>query len=343
MTENSNHLKTRQANIELLRIISMLLVLVIHYNVGTNGQTTHEMVMNEPLKAIGVASLKSLSFVCVNCFIIISGYFGIRWKWKRLCNYLFQISFWGGMIHLIAVALGFCEFSIIQMLNNMTLFLVNGNWFFVTYLGLYMFAPLLNAFIEKVSTKELGIWVLVFYAFQTIFGYVAKNCIEFSQGLTFVSFIGLYMLGAYIKKSEIRIFKCGAWTNLAIYLGVGALCVVMSMVANYIGFTKDVYSYISPLQIIQTVYLFLFCKSLTIRKGEKIVLFFSSSAFAALLMHSWDGVQIYGRGLSWIDNNLPYPFVFTMCFILAFFIVACLLDKVRLLVWNRLSACFLRV
>lgn len=74
----------------------MLMVLVIHYNVGTNGQTTHEMVISEPLKFVGIASLKSLSFICVNCFIIISGYFGIRWKRKSLCNYLFQIAFWGG-------------------------------------------------------------------------------------------------------------------------------------------------------------------------------------------------------------------------------------------------------
>ena len=86
----------RQLNIELLRIFSMLMVLVIHYNVGTNGQTTHEMVVTEPIKAIGIASLKSLSFICVNCFIIISGYFGIKWKCKGFCNYLFQISFWGG-------------------------------------------------------------------------------------------------------------------------------------------------------------------------------------------------------------------------------------------------------
>ena len=85
-----NVTKHRQTNIELLRIFSMLMVLVIHYNVGTNGQTTHEMVISEPLKFVGIASLKSLSFICVNCFIIISGYFGIRWKRKSLCNYLFQ-------------------------------------------------------------------------------------------------------------------------------------------------------------------------------------------------------------------------------------------------------------
>lgn len=40
----------RQLNIELLRIFSMLMVLVIHYNVGTNGQTTHEMVVTDQLK-----------------------------------------------------------------------------------------------------------------------------------------------------------------------------------------------------------------------------------------------------------------------------------------------------
>lgn len=94
--EKTKTTKLRQTNIELLRIFSMLMVLVIHYNVGTNGQTTHEMVMSEPLKFVGIASLKSLSFICVNCFIIISGYFGIRWKRKSLCNYLFQIAFWGG-------------------------------------------------------------------------------------------------------------------------------------------------------------------------------------------------------------------------------------------------------
>ena len=61
----------RQLNIELLRIFSMLMVLVIHYNVGTNGQTTHEMVVKEPIQAIGIASLQSLRFICVKCFIII--------------------------------------------------------------------------------------------------------------------------------------------------------------------------------------------------------------------------------------------------------------------------------
>lgn len=333
--------KPRQINIELLRIFSMLMVLVIHYNVGVNGQTTHEMVLAEPWKAVGIASLKSLSFICVNCFIIISGYFGIRWKWKSLCNYLFQIAFWGGIIHFIAVALGFSEFSVSHLLDNMLLFLIHGNWFFISYLALYMLAPILNAYIEKVDAKQLGWMVLAFYTFQTLFGWIFKNCIEFSQGLTFVSFMGLYLLGAYLKRTDIRCFKWQASANLMMYIGVGLLCVGISMVANYIGFDKDIYSYISPLQILQTIYLFLFFKKLSIKsRYDKMILFFSSSAFAALLMHSWDGVQMYGCGLRWIDSSMPLPFFWTMLYICVFFVTACCLDKIRLLAWKRIEPYF---
>lgn len=327
----------RQVNIELLRIFSMLMVLVIHYNVAVNGQTTHDMVMTEPWKAIGVASLKSLSFICVNCFIIISGYFGIRWKWKSLCNYLFQIGFWGGMIHLIAVGIGFSDFSVKQMLDNMFMFLVHGNWFFVSYLGLYMLAPVLNAYIEKVETRQLGWMVLTFYAFQTVFGWIFKNCIEFSQGLTFVSFMGLYLLGAFLRRSNLNCFRWRCGYDMGCYLGFGFICVVLSMGANYMGFDKDVYSYISPLQILQTVYLFLFFKKVRVSsRYDQVILFFSSSAFAALLMHSWDGVNIYASGLQWIDANLAMPFVFTMLYIFGYFISACCLDKIRLMVWNKI-------
>ena len=314
----------------------MLMVLVIHYNVGTNGQTTHEMVMSEPLKFVGIASLKSLSFICVNCFIIISGYFGIRWKRKSLCNYLFQIAFWGGMIHIIAVGLGMANFSIKHLADNMLLFLVHGNWFFASYLALYMLAPIMNAYIEKVETRQLGWMVLAFYSFQTLFGWIFKNCIEFSQGLTFVSFMGLYLLGAYLKRSDLKCFGWKSSRDLAMYAGIGAICVIISMISNYIRFEKDIYSYISPLQILQTIYLFLFFKKIHVRsKYDKSILFFSTSAFAALLMHSWDGVQVYRFGLLWIDNNLSFPFVFTMLYIVIFFVVACCLDKIRILVWNR--------
>lgn len=343
MVEGDNNKHSRQVNIELLRIISMFFVLMIHWNVVMNGQTSHEMVMTEPWRAVGVASLKSLDFIAVNCFIIISGYFGIRWKIRSLCNYLFQISFWGGLVYLITYALGMHDFESLAILKNMTCFLVGVNWFFITYLGLYMFAPILNAFIEKTTEKELLWMVITFYSFQTFFGYMLKVCHEFAHGMTFVSFIGLYLLGAYLKKSTLKYFQLSAWANLGVYLGVGAACVVASMAANYVGIEKDLYSYISPWQILQTIYLFLFFKALKIgEQWNKVILFFSSSAFAGLLMHSWEGAIMYGMGHKWIYDNLPVPAVWSLVYIIVFFIMACCLDKLRLFVWNHISIKFFK-
>jgi len=334
-----NMSKHRQINIELLRIWSMLMVLFIHFHETIFGRVTHEMVMDRPWTALAVAGMSSLSFVCVNCFIVISGYFGIHWQWSGLFKYLFQISFWGGLVHLLAVALGLSEFSILHMLDNMTLFLVNGNWFFVSYLGLYLFAPILNAYIDKASGKDLGRIVLAFYCMQTLFGWIFKNCQEFNQGLSFVSFIGLYLLGSYLKRTDLKCFQWSSITNVGLYFGVGAVSVSISMVSNYMGFPKDVFSYISPLQILQTIFLFLACKSLKLKENEKrdkVILFFSTSAFAVLLMHSWDGCGFYWGGLSWIYANMQHPFLASIAFMLLFFVSACCLDKIRMFLSKRL-------
>ncbi len=331
--------KQRETNIELLRIWSMLMVLLIHYHEAIFGRVTHQMVMERPWTALAVAGMSSLSFVCVNCFIIISGYFGIHWRWRGLLNYLFQISFWGGMVHLLAVGLGLTEFSGLHMLDNMTLFLVNGNWFFVTYLGLYLFAPILNAYIEKVSNKELGWMVLAFYVMQTLFGWIFKNCIVFNQGLSFVSFIGLYLLGAYVRRTDLKCFRWSSIINFGAYLGIGAVCVAISLVSNLIGYPKDIFSYISPFQILQTLFLLLACKNLKMKENEKrdkVILFFSTSAFAVLLMHSWDGCGLYWGGLSWINANMQLPFLSSVVFMLLFFCTACCLDKIRLFFSKRL-------
>ena len=83
----------RSSNIELLRILSMFLVLMIHY-IPSRTLPTHDTLAHDTLGTLFDLELRSISFVCVNCFILISGYFGIRWKLKSFSNLLFQILFW---------------------------------------------------------------------------------------------------------------------------------------------------------------------------------------------------------------------------------------------------------
>lgn len=311
----------------------MLLVLLGHNDY--NGLVTYELVHTDLLKAIELAEIKSWTFTCVPSFVVISGYFGIRWKWKGLFNYLFQISFWGGLIYLITYFIGLHDFSGVKILQNMTCFLHTGNWFFVAYLGLYMLSPILNAFIESASEKKMLYMTFAFFLFQTIFGWILKHE-EFYYGLTTTSLIGWYLIGGMLRKTSLKCFHLSAKMNFLVFLGVGFLCVIINVATIYVGIEKDIYSYISPLQVIQTTYLFLCFKELHITKGQRVITFLSSSAFAGLLIHSWEGADMYSFGLMWIYDNLKYPFLFSMVYIILVFVIACILDKVRLGIWNKI-------
>lgn len=191
----------------------------------------------------------------------------------------------------------------------MTCFLTGTNWFFGAYLGLYMFAPILNAFIDKADEKQMMWMTLAFFAFQTVFGWMLKNG-EFYYGLTSTSLIGWYLIGGWLRKSTLRCFHLKPWQNMAVFIGVGQISVVVALVAAYCGIEKGTYSYISPLQVIQTTYLFLFCRSLKIstgREGNHILCQFCFRRFV--------GSFVGGCSTLWFGYEMGYQ---TICWHLLF-------------------------
>ena len=75
----------RQSNIELLRIISILMIVIHHVLV----HGIYNSVNNSTLHFID-------SFVIygVNIFLLISGYFTLNLKWKSVINLFWICSFW---------------------------------------------------------------------------------------------------------------------------------------------------------------------------------------------------------------------------------------------------------
>lgn len=70
--------KKRLLNIELLRIIAMILVLLAHSTWNAH-YFNIDIVHTDLLKSIGVLEVYGWIFVCVPCFVVISGYFGMKW------------------------------------------------------------------------------------------------------------------------------------------------------------------------------------------------------------------------------------------------------------------------
>ena len=80
--------KTRQSNIELLRILAMVMVMVLHANFETLGYPRPHKVEAEPMMWAGMMLTEELCICCVDVFVLITGWFGVHFRWRtflRLC------------------------------------------------------------------------------------------------------------------------------------------------------------------------------------------------------------------------------------------------------------------
>lgn len=85
-------MKQRQVGIELLRIISMMMVLGLHANFMGIGVPSPDKILSGP--EILQVLMQSLCIVAVNVFVMISGWFGIRPSVKGFCNFMGRSSLW---------------------------------------------------------------------------------------------------------------------------------------------------------------------------------------------------------------------------------------------------------
>ena len=206
MNDNNNNVnyskKTRQSGVELLRIISMLLVLLIHANQWN--EKWHSLNLNDLFNtSTTTIFLQSLSCVCVNVFVLISGWFGIKFSIRRLAKFVFQCMFFFTLLYLLSLLFGFKSLSIRGIMDC---FLFNDmNWFIRAYIMLFIISPILNAFVEKANKSELEITLIFFFAFQIIYGWATPAAKFIEWGLSVTSFVGLYLLAQYIRRHQYKL------------------------------------------------------------------------------------------------------------------------------------------
>ena len=319
---------------ELLRIVSMFLVMLVHY-VPTRGEITPNNFRLDMWGTIINIGLKSLSFVCVNCFILISGYFGIRFKLKSFGNLLFQTAFWGGFCIVIAL---YCPFVNVPQFNVVKTFIesLTWGWFVEGYIILFILSPVLNTFIKLTNTTSLGKYLIMFYLLSTIGGYFLGFS-DFKKGMSALSLIGIYITGAYLRKEgRITLFKRSKRFNLGMYFIGGIILLITNALLLYFKIGTSPYGYLNPIVILMSVFLFLYFKELNIG-NSRLINFLSASAFSIYLFHC---NIIMGSEVSnmWININTYFGKVTSLLIAFLSFICIYLLcvaiDRIRISLFN---------
>ena len=215
----------RSSKYELLRIVAMLLI-ILHHFIGHG--VRHSLIPDMTMVYLnGLDFNRTLtSFLLMGggigngIFFMLTGFFMFNkeYKVKRILKLVAQVYFYSISLMLVYYALRHLhiyKFPELKCANN-TLILLNsflpfstGLWWFIqTYTLLFLFVPVLNNFLEKLSPKQFLVvllcqWILWFN--PTILGFTYSK-LQLA--------IVYYVLGAYIRKTD---FKINKWISLILF------------------------------------------------------------------------------------------------------------------------------
>lgn len=333
-------IKTRNSSFDLLRIISMLMIVVLHVN-------SHGGVLNNISQVnTTIARLFEYFSVCaVNVFVLISGYFlsDSTFKLSRVIKLLLQVWFYSWVINIIMVLAGEATLSAKDLISIAFPISYKEYWFITAYIIMYLLSPALNSLIKSLTQHQHKLLIITLFLLTSVWHDLipASDPLFINNGYSFFWFIVLYLISAYIKKYDFSLKKpaCVYFVCcVAMFLSSMILHAIVNghtLLENYLP-VDHFGKYCSVLNVISSISLFCFFRKTRIKHGD----IFSRIApyiFGVYLIHD----NIHLRDFIWINlfklsNNDTHIIPHAVIAVLCTFVICLLFDYLRSIIFSLL-------
>ena len=331
--------QSRVPGADLLRIVTMLMILTSHFFV--HGGVLGRLKPSSPYLYFYICwIIEACCYVMVNCYALITGYFQSKtdFKLKKLLLLWGQIVFLSGGLYLILCLMGKVEFGWIAFLQAAFPITQKRYWFATAYVILYAISPLFNFAIRRMNRRQhalcLAVLCGVFVVFRNFSYWI--DFAALGGGYSWASLSVLYMVGAYLRLYPPK-FRFPLLWYFGLSLITAASRIILTMLYYKYGFDssflKMFMQYNSVPVVAASVCLFVFFVNLDIKNRVLlwIIKFFSPAAFGVYLIHE----QIEVKNIIWKLIN-PSQFIrspklvpYLLLVIFTLFIICALLDKIR--------------
>lgn len=337
--------KSREANIELLRIIAMIFVIAIHcIGHGFLLESNELNIYNQ----FAIQFISCCTTVANALFLIITGYYMIDKKFnlkKILC-------LWGKT--LFYCILIFIVFSIMGKKTyayDSFLPIFSGQyWFICAYIALYFFLPIINIVLNKLTKKQFKYLIITLLIMIGVIRIIFNPSGIFSGAMIPVFMI--YAIGAYLRRFvEIKPKKQYFIKYILLSIILFLIYILFEAIYSILDTKYSIFStnqnltsillsiinnlkeYNSIIVVAMTVFLFMKLKTTTIKseKISKLILFISPSVYSIYIIHE----NIHLRDFMWTqfgmmnykDSIMMIPYMIFL--ILCVFIVCLAIDLIR--------------
>lgn len=218
------HKSVRCANMEAYRCLLMFLIVWCHsYQAGIYRSSTELWTLLFTVPVIWH----------VDAFVALSGWFGIKWSWRKF------FRLWGSFAFYSASALVYAMLSGVGTIKVM----ITGGWFGGTYLMLLMMAPLLNICLERlVSLPRREIWCAWgLFALAMFFSWSPRGLLSGVQaegicsGYSIISFVFIYISVRLMRLLNLPFSKKQICAAVFTFLGMVVLIGISSIVARWMS------------------------------------------------------------------------------------------------------------
>lgn len=316
-------LSCRNSSVELLRMLCMVMVLLLHLN----AHVMDSLCTSRTSWCWNV--VESFCIVAVNVFVLISGYFSIRFSLRKVFKLYLQCLLIGLSAYGIYLWATHAVFSWHVFLGRFLTFSHNQWWFIISYLGMFFLSPILNIGAEKIKKNDFAILLVLFTILEVYFGW-HRNMDGFNLGYSIIHFCYLYLLARFaaLHISHKRIISL-RWINLGVYL----FCVLVTtlMAESRLSIFGYVWAYNNLFIIIGSLSLLLFFVSFSFY--NKWINWIAASALAAYLLQEAPFIRdhfYYDWESAWISSYPALASQYAMVFVhaIALFCIAIVLDKI---------------
>lgn len=338
--------KERQSNIEVLRILSMLMIIGHHFALhGRFNYSQHNAQLVDVEKVLVI--FQAFGKIGVDIFVLIGAYFlvGRKYKSSRIVNLLLVSTFYSTAIYILFVTF---NLDIRSDFSNENIWLpfpgVSSYWFVWSYIVMLIFMPVLNIALKNMTKRQLQcflialsiIWILIPQLnvyFPGKLDFLIEN-LGYSDG---IFFIYLYLVAAYLKLYPSKFTK-SLWLNVAtlmitlvlMYLSIVTPINKATLHPNIYPLNSAMLQEYSVLTVIVAITIFNIFVNISLGR-IKFINWIAASTFAVYLIH--DNTLVRDVIWEYVDNskikNAYTMFWYGIKEISLIFMVCVIIDMIR--------------
>ena len=342
--------KTRSSNIELLRIIAMIFVVVLHY-LGKSGTLLPWGSNYFTVNTWFAWGIEAFALVAVNVYVLIGGYFLVEspFKINRIVRLWLQVLFYSAGVWLIFLALGKVPTDYTGgYWTSMFLLPVTSQhyWFASIYIFMCLLAPFMGIAARKMSKTQLKTCIVVL---MILFSRVWRIFLPMStplddKGYGIIWFVCLFMIAAYIRLYVPVNGKWGkpllvyALSSLGLFLTLPIIGTLSQITGKLPDYYKVFYEYNAPFTIAGAVALFLVFRNMNIKgeKVSKVINYVAGLTFGVYLLHEHVLLRPLWKTFWQVPKyyKTPYFLLHMAGVVLCVFLVGCIVEALRQLLFR---------